>query len=118
MRDYHLVASLYDVNGKLAAIRDTGPLPTSKWIRGQQYLAHSKSASELTLPAGTSPSNIKVTVVYNGPIKAPIAQGQHIADLIVSTSDTPPQTMPLVAEKAVSTAGFFGRIWTGLTSLL
>src|SRR6185503_208823 len=34
----------------------------------------------LTLPAGTSPSNIKVTVVYNGPIKAPTAQGQHIAD--------------------------------------
>lgn len=72
----------------------------------------------LTLPVGTSPSNIKVTVVYNGPIKAPIAQGQHIADLVVTTPDTGPQTMPLVAEKSVGTAGFFGRIWTGLTSLL
>ncbi|HEX5183703.1 MAG TPA: D-alanyl-D-alanine carboxypeptidase family protein [Allosphingosinicella sp.] len=72
----------------------------------------------LTLPAGISPSNIKVTVVYNGPLKAPIAQGQHVADLVVTTPDTPPQTMPLVAEKSVGTAGFFGRIWTGLTSLL
>jgi D-alanyl-D-alanine carboxypeptidase (penicillin-binding protein 5/6) len=72
----------------------------------------------LTLPAGTSPSNIKVSVVYNGPIKAPIAAGQHVADLVVTTPDTPPQTMPLVAEKSVGTAGFFGRIWTGLTSLL
>jgi D-alanyl-D-alanine carboxypeptidase (penicillin-binding protein 5/6) len=72
----------------------------------------------VTLPAGTSASNVKVSVVYNGPIKAPIAQGQHVADLVVSTPDTPPQTMPLVADKAVSQAGFFGRIWTGLTSLL
>jgi D-alanyl-D-alanine carboxypeptidase (penicillin-binding protein 5/6) len=72
----------------------------------------------VTLPAGTSASNVKVSVVYNGPIKAPIAQGQHVADLVVSTPDTPPQTMPLVADEAVSTAGFFGRIWTGLTSLL
>jgi D-alanyl-D-alanine carboxypeptidase (penicillin-binding protein 5/6) len=72
----------------------------------------------VTLPAGVSASNIKVKVVYNGPIKAPIAQGQHVADLVISTPDTPPQTMPLVAEKKVSEAGFFGRIWTGLTSLI
>ena len=53
----------------------------------------------------------------SGPVKAPIAQGQHIADLVVETADTPPQTMPLVAETAVGEAGFFGRIWDGLKSL-
>jgi serine-type D-Ala-D-Ala carboxypeptidase (penicillin-binding protein 5/6) len=71
----------------------------------------------VTLPAGVSADNIRVKVVYNGPIKAPIAAGQHIADLVVSTPDTPPQSMPLVAEKAVGEAGFLGRIWAGLTSL-
>jgi D-alanyl-D-alanine carboxypeptidase (penicillin-binding protein 5/6) len=70
----------------------------------------------VTLPAGAA-ANIRVRVVYNGPIKAPIAKGQHIADLVVSTPDTPPQTMPLVAAEAVGEAGFFGRIWNGLTSL-
>jgi D-alanyl-D-alanine carboxypeptidase (penicillin-binding protein 5/6) len=70
----------------------------------------------VTLPQGIA-GNINVKVVYNGPIKAPIAAGQHIADLVVSTPDTPPQTMALVADKAVGEAGFFGRIWTGLTSL-
>jgi D-alanyl-D-alanine carboxypeptidase (penicillin-binding protein 5/6) len=70
----------------------------------------------VTLPAGSA-ANIQVKVVYDGPIKAPIAKGQHIADLVVSTPDTPPQTMPLVAEQAVGKAGFFGRIWLGLTSL-
>ncbi|MEA3065169.1 MAG: hypothetical protein QOJ27_1615 [Sphingomonadales bacterium] len=70
----------------------------------------------VTLPAGAA-ANIRVKVAYQGPIKAPIAKGQHIADLIVSTPDTPPQTMPLVAADAVGEAGFFGRIWNGLTSL-
>ncbi len=71
----------------------------------------------VTLPAGISSSNIKVKVVYDGPLKAPIAKGQHVADLVVQTGDTPPQTMPLVAGAAVGEAGFFGRIWAGLTSL-
>jgi D-alanyl-D-alanine carboxypeptidase (penicillin-binding protein 5/6) len=70
----------------------------------------------VTLPAGAA-ANIRVKVVYDGPVKAPIAKGQHIADLVVSTPDTPPQTMPLVAAQAVGEAGFFGRIWNGLTSL-
>jgi D-alanyl-D-alanine carboxypeptidase (penicillin-binding protein 5/6) len=70
----------------------------------------------VTLPAGLG-ANVRVKVVYDGPIKAPIAKGQHVADLVVSTPDTPPQTMPLVAAEAVGQAGFFTRIWLGLTSL-
>ncbi|OHT20249.1 D-alanyl-D-alanine carboxypeptidase DacD precursor [Sphingomonas haloaromaticamans] len=66
----------------------------------------------VTLPAGVA-GNMKVSVVYNGPIKAPIKAGQHIADLVVQTGDTPPQLMPLVAENAVDEAGFFARIAAG-----
>ena len=38
---------------------------------------------------------------YQGPVKAPIAKGQHIADLVVTTPDTGEQVMPLVAAEAV-----------------
>lgn len=69
----------------------------------------------VTLPAGAS-ANMSVKVVYDGPIMAPIAKGQHIADLVVTTPDTVPQVMPLVAEDAVFEAGFFGRVWAGLMS--
>ena len=70
----------------------------------------------ITVPAGTSP-NITAKVVYNGPVKAPIKAGQHIADLIVQTPDGGPQTLPLVAASDVGEAGFFGRVWAGLKSL-
>ena len=71
----------------------------------------------VTFPAGLG-QNIRARIVYQGPVKAPIAQGQHIADLVVQAGDMPPTTTPLVAERAVGEAGFFGRIWAGLTSLL
>ena len=78
---------------------------------------HAPRDLAVTLPAGTGASDIRVKVVYDGPIKAPIAKGQQVAQLIVQTGDTPPQAMPLVAAEAVGEAGFFGRIWAGLASL-
>jgi D-alanyl-D-alanine carboxypeptidase (penicillin-binding protein 5/6) len=69
-----------------------------------------------TVPQGTA-GQIKVRVVYNGPIKAPVAKGQHIADLVVTTGDTAPQVMPLVAAEAVGEAGFFDRLMAGFRSL-
>src|SRR3546814_12560881 len=55
----------------------------------------------VTIPAGISRGNMSVKVVYDGPVKAPIKAGQHIANLVVATGDTEPQTMPLVAAEAV-----------------
>lgn len=70
----------------------------------------------VTLPR-TASANVQVKVVYTGPIKAPIAKGQQIAQLIVQTPDTPPQIMPLVAGEEVTEAGLFGRLWNGMKSL-
>jgi D-alanyl-D-alanine carboxypeptidase (penicillin-binding protein 5/6) len=71
----------------------------------------------VTYPAGLG-QNLRARIVYDGPIQAPIAQGQHIADLVVTTADMPPQTMPLVAAEDVGEAGFFRRIWIGLKSIV
>ncbi|MBY0582930.1 MAG: D-alanyl-D-alanine carboxypeptidase [Sphingomonas sp.] len=70
----------------------------------------------VTVPAGTNP-DMQLRVVYDGPVKAPIKAGQHIADLVVTTADTSPQYLPLVADQDVPVAGFFGRIWAGFWSL-
>jgi D-alanyl-D-alanine carboxypeptidase (penicillin-binding protein 5/6) len=71
----------------------------------------------VTLPAGIPASKIRVKVVYDGPVKAPIKKGQQIAQLVVETGDTPPQSMPLIAAADVGEAGFFGRIWAGVASI-
>ena len=70
----------------------------------------------VTVPAGLG-GKTSMKIRYQGPIKAPIAKGQHIADLVVTTADTGEQVMPLVAGEAVEEAGFFGRVLIGLGQL-
>lgn len=70
----------------------------------------------MTMPVSAS-DNMKVSVIYNGPIKAPIAKGQQIAELVVRMGDGDTLTMPLVAGAAVEEVGVFGRLWNGIRSL-
>jgi D-alanyl-D-alanine carboxypeptidase (penicillin-binding protein 5/6) len=70
----------------------------------------------VTLPTGLG-GDYKMSIAYDGPLKAPIAKGDHIADLIVRTGDGPPQVMPLVAAEAVTKAGFFDRVAGGFRRL-
>jgi D-alanyl-D-alanine carboxypeptidase (penicillin-binding protein 5/6) len=71
----------------------------------------------VTVPAGLSTGATSMKIRYDGPVAAPIAKGQHIADLVITTGDTPPQVVPLVAGEDVGHAGFFGRIWLGFKQL-
>lgn len=70
-----------------------------------------------TLPKGFD-EQITMRVRYSGPIKAPIAAGQEIAELIVTAEDGSSQAMPLVAAEEIGEAGFFRRAWAGLLSLI
>jgi D-alanyl-D-alanine carboxypeptidase (penicillin-binding protein 5/6) len=72
----------------------------------------------VTVPAGLPTGATGMKIRYQGPIAAPIAKGDHIADLVITTADTPPQVVPLVAGEDVGKAGFFGRIWLGLKQLV
>lgn len=70
----------------------------------------------VTVPAGTSPE-MQGRIVYQGPVKAPIKAGDHIADLVIDSPGMPQQTLPLVAQADVGEAGFFRRAWLGLWSI-
>ena len=73
----------------------------------------------VTVPAGLSLTRgMQVKVRYDGPIKAPIKKGQQIAELVVTTGDTLPQVVPLVAGEDIGEAGFFTRAWIGFKNLL
>ena len=70
----------------------------------------------VALPSGATPV-LTARVVYDGPLTAPIAQGAHVADLVVTSPGLPEQRLPLVAGASVERAGFFRRAWLGLTGL-
>jgi D-alanyl-D-alanine carboxypeptidase (penicillin-binding protein 5/6) len=72
----------------------------------------------VTIPAGLASGQTKLKIRYQGPVKAPIAKGQHVADLVVETGDTAPQIVPLVSGEQIDEAGFFGRMWLGFKQLV
>lgn len=74
-------------------------------------------ALSVALPSGALPE-LHARVVYDGPLTAPIAKGQHVADLVVTSPGLPEQRLPLVADAAVGRAGFFGRAWANLRALI
>jgi D-alanyl-D-alanine carboxypeptidase (penicillin-binding protein 5/6) len=71
----------------------------------------------VTVPAGLDSGATSMKIRYDGPLVAPIAKGQDVAQLVITTGDTPPQVVPLAAGEAVGRAGFFGRAWIGLKQM-
>jgi serine-type D-Ala-D-Ala carboxypeptidase (penicillin-binding protein 5/6) len=63
-------------------------------------------------------NKMKVNVVYESPIPAPIEAGQVIAKLVVTAPDTTPVEIPLQAGEAVERLGMFGRLSAALKFLI
>jgi D-alanyl-D-alanine carboxypeptidase (penicillin-binding protein 5/6) len=64
------------------------------------------------LPEGAAGA-VSTSIRYHGPVSAPIAEGDHIADLRVEIDGQPPFDIPLVAAENVAEAGFLMRIFNG-----
>ncbi|HEY1615671.1 MAG TPA: D-alanyl-D-alanine carboxypeptidase family protein [Rhizomicrobium sp.] len=72
---------------------------------------------DVTLQVESRPG-MKVTLVYDGPVPAPIAKGQQVGVLKITAPDYPGAEIPVYAANAVPGAGIVGRIFTGLRALL
>ncbi len=62
--------------------------------------------------------DMRVTVVYDAPIPAPLQAGQEVARLIVKSPGEEPIEFPLMAGADVEQLGAFGRITTSLEYLI
>lgn len=60
----------------------------------------------------------KVTISYDGPVRAPIAAGEAIAQLEISVPGMEPAIVPLVAREDIAQAGFLRRIFNAIAGWL
>lgn len=63
-------------------------------------------------------SKVKMTAVYDKPIKAPFNAGDKLGEVKVEIGDAKIATVPLVADRSSQKLGFFGRIGQNLKFLL
>jgi serine-type D-Ala-D-Ala carboxypeptidase (penicillin-binding protein 5/6) len=71
----------------------------------------------VTLPNAARPE-MKVSVVYDGPIPAPITEGDRLAVLKISAPGVETVEVPLVAGDSVEKLGFFGRLFAAVKHLI
>ncbi len=87
------------------------------WIGGADTVPLAPKGDVIaTAPYGEL-DGMKVSIRYDGPIEAPIALGQPIAELVVEAPGLPPVSTPLVAAAAVERGGLISRVTAALTTL-
>ena len=62
--------------------------------------------------------NLKVTLEYDGPVVAPIQEGQKIANLVVSNKDETLKILPLYAYEDLKKVNFFKSLITSINYLI
>ena len=88
--------------------------PRCRWAARAKCRWSPRATLRSPCPPACRAGATSMKIRYDGPLVAPIAKGQDVAELVITTGDTPPQIVPLVAGEDVGKAGFFGRIWLGL----
>ena len=73
---------------------------------------------DLSVLIPVSGGEVGARVSYQGPVAAPIEEGQHIADLVLEREGMPEMRLPLVAETAVPKGGFVPRVTTAFGVLM
>lgn len=68
----------------------------------------------IAVPAGSNPES-SARLQYDGPLRAPIAEGQRVAYLEFEVVGMPTSRIPLYARDAVPEAGFLTRVWNGIS---
>ncbi len=63
------------------------------------------------------PSKVTARIIYDGPIRAPVAKGAQVAQLVLSGTGLPDHAIPLVATAAVEKAGPIDRLVNALLGL-
>ena len=85
---------------------------------GQRHVQLRTDGEVLASMIPGSTADVKLSVRYSGPIRAPIAPGQQVAFLRVEVEGQQPHDVPLVAAEAVPQANALVRLWNGVVGLL
>lgn len=70
----------------------------------------------VAVPKGTSPE-VTMAIRYQGPLRAPVSEGEPVAELEITVGDLPPSRVPLLAANDVAEANALQRLRNGILGL-
>lgn len=103
---------------KTIAKADTPVAQAQVWMGSQQSVGLVPAEDLSLLLPVLSGKEVQADVVYAGPLNAPIAKGQQLAELVIKPEGLPEMRRPLVAAQDVPLGGFVVRMKTAANLLL
>ncbi len=104
----------YGISGfenKIVFEKDQETVSVPVWLGvDKEVAAVSPEKIVVTLPRDVSPKEIKTTVSYDTPLKAPVQKGDKIASLKLEVPGQETKTFALTAAKDVAKTGYFGKL--------
>jgi D-alanyl-D-alanine carboxypeptidase (penicillin-binding protein 5/6) len=82
------------------------------WMGEAQSVGLTPSEDVDTLLPVLGGDQVPAQVVYTGPVRAPVAAGDQLAELVLAPEGLPETRVPLVAAEAVAQGGFVTRLRT------
>ena len=89
------------------------------WLGAERSVGLIAAADTTVLiPAIQSAGSLETQVVYKGPLRAPISQGDEVASLVVKRSGLPDAIIPLIAERDIAQGGVLVRLQAAASVLM
>ncbi|WP_306116789.1 MULTISPECIES: D-alanyl-D-alanine carboxypeptidase family protein [unclassified Roseovarius] len=82
------------------------------WMGSANSVGLTVAEDVITLMPVLGGDDLKAEIVYTGPLRAPITQGDELAELVFAAEGLPETRIPLVAAEDVAKGGFVARLRT------
>jgi D-alanyl-D-alanine carboxypeptidase (penicillin-binding protein 5/6) len=79
------------------------------WMGSETRVGLVASEAITVLVPAVQRETLEARIEYEGPIEAPIALGQHVADLVITAEGLPERRIALVSDREVTRGGFLPR---------
>ena len=103
---------------KTIAKADTVIAEADVWMGSEPRVGMVPAEDKVVLLPVLAGGELPAEVVYEGPLSAPIAKGEVIAELVITPDDLPSIRVPLVADREIANGGFIARVGTVAQILL
>ncbi len=80
------------------------------WMGVEQKVPVAPAKDAMVTLARGARKDLKVTAIYDGMVKAPVAKGETVGKLVIAAPDNAPVEIPLQATQAVDRLGPLGRM--------
>ena len=105
--------STYEISEK-----DKTKFKFKTWLGKDEYL-EGVTKEDIYITIGKKETrNLKVSIKYNGPIKAPVKKGDEIGELIISESKDDTRSVPIYAYQDVKKVNFFTSLFMSFNYMI